>query len=119
MRKAAFVCTVVVLYRSGTRIPARELLQRKHVSGFLVCLDRYTHPNWYACLFDDEKMTHEVMRLMRTNLERENGGVRLYGGLEVDAQGRRDMRQAWLCAPSPERAQEILLEMATREDGKV
>jgi hypothetical protein len=43
------------------------------------------------------------------NLEREHGGVRVYGGLEGDAQGRPDMRQAWLCPPTSERAREIVL----------
>lgn len=108
---------MVVLYRNGVRLPARELLHRDPPAGYLVCRDLYTAPAWYACLFSDEEMKHETMRLMRVQLERENGGVRLYGGLEVDDRGRQDMRQAWLCTPTPPRAREILLDMLARKGG--
>jgi hypothetical protein len=117
MRKAAFLATVVVLRRRGERIPAVELLGGQPPSGWLVCLDRYTAPNWYACLFRDEQMQHEITRLLHARLERESDGVRLYGGIEVDAQGRQEWRQAWLCTPTPDRAREILLEMLQREGG--
>jgi hypothetical protein len=117
MREAAFPCSVVMLYRNRQRIPARDLLKREPPSGWLVCLDRYTAPRWYACLFADEGMTRETMRLLHARLERENGGVRLYGGIEVDARGRQEWRQAWLCTPTPVRAREILLAMLENEGG--
>jgi hypothetical protein len=119
MREAALRATVVVLYRVGRRIPATQLLRQEPASGWLVCRNRYTAPAWYACLFEDEGMLRESTRLMRAQLERENDGVRLYGGLEVDAQGRQEWRQAWLCTPTPARAREILLEMLEREGGEV
>jgi hypothetical protein len=62
-------------------------------------------------------MQHEAKRLMRVQLERENAGVRLYGGLEVDRHD--EWRQAWLCTPTPARAREILLDMLEREGGEV
>lgn len=74
-------------------------------------MDQYTFPNWYVCLFS-EKMQDELLpRLLHAQLERENAGVRLYGGIQVDAQARQEYRQAWLCTPTPERAREILLAM--------
>jgi len=117
MRGAALPSTVVVLRRRGARIPAAELLRGPSPSGWLVCLDRYTAPNWYACLFRDEQMQQEIARLLHARLERESTGVRLYGGIEVDAQGRQEWRQAWLCTPTPERTRAILLEMLEREGG--
>src|SRR4051812_14788247 len=69
MREAAIACTVVVLYRSGQRIPTRELLLREPPSGWLVCRDLYTAPAWYACLFADSDMKQETVRLMRVQLE--------------------------------------------------
>lgn len=120
MREAAVPCSVVVLRRRGERISAAELLRNEPPDGFLVCQDRYTTPNWYACLFGDAEMTKEVLpRLLHARLERENTGVRLYGGMEVDAQGRQEWRQAWLCTPTPARAREILLEMLEREQGQL
>lgn len=117
MREAAFSGSVIVLRRRGERIPAAELLGGQPHSGWLVCLDRYTAPNWYACLFRDEQMQQEIARLLHARLERESGGVRLYGGIEVDAQGRQEWRQAWLCTPTPDRAREILQDMLGREAG--
>jgi hypothetical protein len=116
MHKAAFPCTVVVLYRRGARIPAAELLKQEPPAGFLVCLDQYTYPNWYACLFRDKEMNVELLpRLLHVQLERENGGVRLYGGIVVEE--REECRQAWLCTPTPERAREILLHMLEQQSG--
>jgi hypothetical protein len=51
MRDAAFPCSVFVLRRLGKRRRARDLLLAGPIEGWLVCLDRYTAPNWYACLF--------------------------------------------------------------------
>lgn len=118
MREAALPCCVVTLRRNGKRIPAAQLLQSRAPSGLLLCMDRYTAPKWYACLFADESMQKELLpRLLHAQLERENGGVRLYGGIEVDAQARQEWRQAWLCTPTLERAREIVLEMLDQEGG--
>lgn len=118
MAAAAFSATVVVLRRLGQRIPAAQLLRTQPPSGLVLCMDQYTHPHWYACLFAGKDMASELLpRLLHARLERENAGVRLYGGIEVDAQGRQEHRQAWLCTPTPERACEILLEMLEREGG--
>lgn len=118
MHEAALLTTVVVLYRRGMRIPAAELLDAPHFTGLLVCLDRYTAPLWHARLYRSDKMDSEFLpRLMLVQLERENGGVRLYGGIEVER--HLQLRQAWLAAPSPRRAKEILLEMEEREKGSV
>jgi hypothetical protein len=71
---------------------------------------------WYGCLFTDATFKVEALpRLLHARLERENAGVRLYGGIEVDAQGRQQWRQAWLCTPTPARAREILLRMLETE----
>jgi hypothetical protein len=79
-------------------------------------MDRYTAPKWHAFLFRDGTFQAEVLpRLLHAELERENDGVRLYGGIEVDAQGRQELRQAWLCTPTPDRAREILLDMLNRD----
>lgn len=121
MRTAALPCTVVVLRRHGVRIPAAQLLRTEPPAGLLLCLDRYTSPEWYACLFADDKMERELLpRLRHARLERENAGVRLLGGIEpATDRGAPDHRQAWLCTPTPARAREILLEMASREGGAV
>jgi hypothetical protein len=120
MRAAALPATVVVLRRRGARIPAAQLLRAEPPSGLLLALDRYTSPAWYVCLFRDEAMDAEVLpRLLQARLERENAGVRLYGGIEPGERGSPDYRQAWLCTPTPERAREILLEMASRQGGAV
>jgi hypothetical protein len=116
MREAAIPCSVIVLRRRGVRIPAAQLLKTEPPSGWLLCMDRYTAPKWHACLFRDDTFQSEALpRLLHAELERENGGVRLYGGVEVDAQGRQEFRQAWLCTPTPDRAREILLDMLNRE----
>lgn len=116
MREAALPCTVVVLRRRGVRIPAAELLRAEPPAGLLLCMQRYTAPAWYACLFQDEAMQKELLpRLLHARLERDNGGVRLYGGLEVDQ--HQEWRQAWLCTPTPARAREILLAMLEQEGG--
>jgi hypothetical protein len=115
MRDAAFPCSVFVLRRLGKRRRARDLLLAGPIEGWLVCLDRYTAPNWYACLFKDQSMTAETMRLLHARLERENGGVRLYGGIEVDAQGRKEHRQSWLCTPDAARGRSILLALADQQ----
>lgn len=114
--EAAIPVTVVVLRWRGERIPAAELLRTEPPSGLLVCMNRYTAPKWHACLFQSKAMDKEVLpRLMHAELERQSGGVRLYGGLQVD---RNDQwRQAWLCTPTPERAREILLGMLEQEGG--
>lgn len=118
MREAAVHCSVVVLRRRGQRIRTAELLRVEPPSGWLLCMDRYTAPHWHACLFQDEGMEREVLpRLLHAVLERENAGVRLYGGMEPGDRGQRDFRQAWLCTPTPARAREILLEMLAREGG--
>jgi hypothetical protein len=118
MREAAVPCSVVVLYRSGTRIPAAELLRAEPPSGWLLCLDDYTQPKWHARLFRDEEMRKDALpRLMHAELERQNEGVRLYGGIEFAEHGRREDRQAWLCTPTQERARVIILEMLHREGG--
>ncbi|MCC2632129.1 MAG: hypothetical protein K0S48_15 [Ramlibacter sp.] len=115
LRAAALPATVVVLRRRGERIPAAQLLRTEPPSGLLVCMDRYTAPAWYGCLFDD-KMERELLpRLMHLQLERESGGVRLYAGIEVGDRGDPDRRQAWLCTPTPARMREILLAMAEQE----
>lgn len=120
MHAAAIQCTVIVLRRRGQRIPAAEILRTEPPSGLLLCMDRYTSPWWHACLFQDSAMDKELLpRLMHARLERENAGVRLYGGLEIDAQGRQEWRQAWLCTPTHHRARTILLELADREGGTV
>jgi hypothetical protein len=117
MRLAALPATVVVLYRRGARIPVGELLRAEPPSGWLVASDRYTGPHWTASLFAADDMQREVLpRLLRAQLEREHGGVRLYGGLDVDAaRERQEWRQAWLCTPTPARAREILLSMAAQQ----
>lgn len=108
MAEAAIPATVVVLRRRGVRIPPEQLLASEAPSGLLVCLDRYTSPRWYACLFADQAIKRELLpRLLHAELERENGGVRLFGGIEAD--GNQQHRQAWLCTPTPERAREVLL----------
>jgi hypothetical protein len=118
--EAAIPCTVVVLRRRGARIPVAELLRTEPPSGFLVCQDQYTAPRWYACFYRDKAMRDEALpRLLHAELERENAGVRLYGGIEVDGPARQEWRQAWLCTPTPERAREILLEMLTKQGGGV
>jgi hypothetical protein len=116
MLEAAIPCAVVVLRRRGARIQARELLRAEPPTGWLLLLDRYTAPMWHACLFRDETLTTEALpRLMHAQLERENAGVRLYGGLEVDRHD--EFRQAWLVTPTPERAREILLQMLEAQGG--
>ena len=118
MHTAAWPCTVVVLRRQGARIPPAQLLRVEPPSGLLLCMDRYTAPRWYACLFAGVDMQQELLpRLLHARLERENVGVRLYGGIEVETQGRQAWRQAWLCTPTPERAREILLEMLQQQGG--
>lgn len=120
MHKAALPCTVVVLRRRGQRIPAAELLRHEPPSGLLLALDRYTTPEWHLCLFRDDAMQTELLpRLMHARLERQNEGVRLYAGIEPGERGQRDMRQSWLCTPTPARARELLLEMLEREGGDV
>jgi len=119
MRESAILATVVVLYRRGQRMPAAQLLEQAHPTGLLLCMDGYTSPWWHGRLFRSDKMDMELLpRLMQARLERENGGVRLYGGIEVDAQGRQEFRQAWLCTPTPKRAGEILRAMLEQEGGK-
>jgi len=116
MREAAMLATVVVLYRRGQRMPAAQLLEQAHPTGLLLCMDRYTSPWWHGRLFRSDKMDTELLpRLMQARLERENGGVRLYGGIEVDA--HQEWRQAWLCTPTPKRAREILMAMLEQEGG--
>jgi len=116
MRQAAIPCSVVVLRRRGARIPAAELLRAEPAAGWLLCLDRYTQPRWHACLFADQGMERELLpRLLHAELERENAGVRLYGGIEVDR--HEEYRQAWLCTPNPERAGQILMAMLEQEGG--
>lgn len=111
MLAAAIQCTVFQLRRLGQRLPPGELLAgTHHRTGLLVCLDRYTAPKWYACLFEAEDMRKELARLMHAELERENDGVRLYRGVEPD--GHQLHRQSWLCTPSVARGMEILREMA-------
>lgn len=116
MRAAAIECTVVQLRVLGARVPAGVLLKQEHPRGFLVCLNRYTAPWWYACLFEAEDMRKEIGRLMHARLERENDGVRLYGGVEFNDQGLVEHRQAWLCVPTAERAGEILRRMSEQEE---
>jgi hypothetical protein len=117
MRLAALPCTVVVLRRRGARISAADLLRQEPPSGLLLALDRYTAPHWHCCLFDDSMKQELLPRLLHAQLERENEGVRLYGGLEVD---RNDQwRQAWLCTPTPNRAREILVAMLEERGGTV
>lgn len=117
MGKAAAPFTVVVLRRRGARIPVTKLLRSEPPAGLLLCLDRYTSPAWHACLFAGEAMQREILpRLLHCRLEREHDGVRLYGGFDIDAaKTRNEWRQAWLCTPTPQRAREILLEMAARQ----
>lgn len=118
MREAAVPATVVRLRRRGVRIPAAELLCVEPPSGLVLCMDQYTAPDWYACLFAADAMDKEVLpRLLHARLERENDGVRLYGGIEPGERGQPDLRQAWLCTPSAARAREILLDMLAREGG--
>lgn len=116
MRAAAIECTVVQLRVLGARVPAGVLLKQEHPRGFLVCLNRYTAPWWYACLFEAEDMRKEIGRLMHARLERANDGVRLYGGVEFTDQGLAEHRQAWLCVPTPERAREILQRTSEQEE---
>jgi hypothetical protein len=116
MRTAAWPATVVVLRRRGVRIPAAELIEGPGARGLLVCSDRFTKPHFHARLYADATMGGEQLpRLMHAKLERENGGVRLYGGLEVDR--HEEFRQAWLCAATPERLGKILLAMLAQEGG--
>lgn len=54
-------------------------------------MDQYTAPAWFACPFPDDEMQQELLpRLLHVRQERESGGARLYGGIEVDAQGRQE-----------------------------
>lgn len=116
MAAAALPATVVVLRRQGQRIPAAQLLRAEPPSGLLLCMDQYTYPAWYACLFAGKDMQAELLpRLLHVRLERENGCVRLYSGIGVES--GREYRQGWLCTPSPQRAREILLAMLEREGG--
>lgn len=64
-------------------------------------------------------MERELLpRLRHATLVRENEGVRLYSGIDpASERGQPDMRQGWLCAPTPERAREILMTMAERQGG--
>lgn len=117
MREAALPAMVIVLRRRGVRIPAVQLLRTDPPSGLLLAMDRYTAPAWHLCLFTEGMERELLPRLLHARLERENGGVRLYGGLEVDRHD--EFRQAWLCTPDGARAREILLEMAHREMGGV
>jgi hypothetical protein len=55
------------------------------------------------------------MRLLHARLERENDGVRLYGGIEVDQRERQEHRQSWLCTPDGARGRSILLALAEQE----
>jgi hypothetical protein len=106
------------LHRDRASPARRPHAGRQAPSGLLVALDLYTVPNWYACLFQDHTMKQELLpRLLHAQLERENGGVRLYGGIEVDR--HEEWRQAWLCTPTPDRAREILIDMLHRERGDV
>lgn len=119
MRKAAWPATVVVLYERGERLAAERLLRRDAPTGLVLLMDQYTHPNWHACLFAEGMRQELLPKLMHCALERENNGVRLYGGIEFAENGRREQRQAWLCAPTPKRATEILLAMLEAEGGAV
>ncbi|MCC2673274.1 MAG: hypothetical protein K0R58_221 [Ramlibacter sp.] len=65
-------------------------------------------------------MDRELLpRVLHARLARENDGVRLYGGIEPGERGQPDFRQAWLCAPTPARAREILPAMLQRQGGEV
>ncbi|NML43498.1 hypothetical protein HHL11_07045 [Ramlibacter sp. G-1-2-2] len=110
---AARQCAVVVLYRAGQRIPAAELLRADHLSGSLLLMDDYTHPHWHARLLSDPAVDMDLLpRLARAQLERENDGVRLYGGIEIERHEER--RQAWLVTPTLRRAEEILRAMVAQ-----
>lgn len=117
MRKAALPATVVVLRRRGVRIPTWDLLNSDPPAGLLLAMDKYTHPHWHACLFAEGMEQELLPKLMHARLERENEGVRLYGGVEFADNGRSEFRQAWLCAPTPGRLREILLELLEQEGG--
>ena len=117
MRAAAFPCCVFVLRQRGQRLPATALLRAPPPQGWLVCQDRYTAPQWYACLFTDEGMTRETHRLLHARLKRENEGVRLYVGIQVES--NQEWPQSWLCTPTPERGRDILLQLAEQEGGGV
>lgn len=118
-KAAALPAAVVVLRRRGERIPAAELLRAEPPSGFLVALDLYTAPHWHCCLFTTTMDRELLPRLLHARLERQNDGVRLYGGIEPGERGQPDFRQAWLCTPNAGRAREILLGMLEREGGAV
>lgn len=113
--EAAIQCTIFVLYRRGQRMSPQEILLPRHRhTGHLVCLDRFTAPHWYACLFEGSDMRKEIARLLRARLERENNGVRLYGGIEVEDRGLVEHRQAFLAAPNEARGLEIVRSMLAR-----
>jgi len=115
MAAAAFPCTIFVLYRRGIRMHPREIMLPEHRrTGYLVCLDRFTAPHWYACVFETPDMRKELARLLHARLERENNGVRLYGGIEVEDRGLVEHRQALLATPTEERGLEILRSMIAR-----
>lgn len=97
---------------------AAELLRQDHLSGSLLCMDKYTHPHWYACLLSDPTVESGMLpRLLHARLERENNGVRLCGGIEVADRGRKEWRQAWLCTANETRARQILDAMLRQEEG--
>lgn len=111
---AALPCAVVVLYRAGQRMSAAELLRIDHPTGSLLLMDEYTHPHWHARLLSDPAVEMDLLpRLMHAQLERENDGVRLYGGIEIER--HEEWRQAWLATPTLERAREILESMVANE----
>jgi len=118
MCEAAFPCSVVVLRRRGFRIPTTALVVSEPPTGWLLCMDRYTHPKWHACLFADEQMQRQVLpRLLHAQLV---AGERRRAPVRRDRGGRprpAEFLQAWLCTPTPERAREILLAMLEQEVG--
>jgi hypothetical protein len=106
-RGAAYRAAVWRMRARGERLPVDQVLGSGAVEGWLLCEQH--GGQWGAALYKND-LRSNLLVLAEVRLVRQNGGVRLYQGLEWEREIRQ-WPQTWLCAPTVDVGAQILRRM--------
>lgn len=114
MRAAALEGWVLQIRRNGQRLPAHRMAESEHLS--VLCIDRYGEPDRFVVrLFPAGQFIDYISELHGARLVRVANGCHQFHGDEWDPVRQLHNAQTLVCAPTRQKAFEILTNMGEQD----